>query len=124
MNEAKQDKLQEIAKYSKEEIIEALGRKYTPEWELDGLLANLEYIRRTKAIEEHRKAVDEETAAFKAVIGWRKEVIDKYGDGVSVKCTQLPAEERKRGVTLENAWFLAQKKEKRLDAKVSKLLGC
>lgn len=123
MARTKKEALEELAKYSKEEIIEAIGRSYLPTWDIDTLLIDLNYIRQTKAIDEHQKAAADASAALTAYIEWQKEVVTKYGDGKTVYLKQLPASEIKRGTELEKAYDAANKKEKRLDNKVKKLLN-
>ena len=116
--------MEELAKYSKEEIIEALGRfRMLDGDDVDMLLIELEYIRKNKAIEEHKKAIEAEDAAFDAYVGWQKKIIAEYGDVEKVKYNQIPDSELRQGEKLENAWNAARKKEKRLDAKVRKLLN-
>ena len=122
MDEKRRDHLKEISKYSKEEIIEALGRQYIPLVVLDSLLGDLEYRRRIKAIEEHKKAFEAEQAAFDAYMAWRKEIVAKYGDGKSVTISKIPRAEITRGADLEKAWNAAREKERKTNAKVEKLL--
>lgn len=119
MNEQRRNHLKEIARYSKEQILEALGRSFV---DLENLLTELEYVQRTEVLKEHNKAIDESNAAFTAYTEWYKKIIEKCGDGTKVRLFQIPTSELQRGVELEEAWKNAQKKEQRLDAKVRKLL--
>lgn len=119
MNEQRKNHLKEIAQYSKEQILEALGRSFI---DLKLLLNELEYVQRTEVLKEHSKAVDESIAALDAYIGWQKKIIEVYGGKANVRLDQLPTSELQRGAELEKAWKNAQKKEQRLDAKVRKLL--
>ena len=122
MDEERRDYLKEISKYSKEEIVEALKRHYIPDWVFADLLSGLEFVRRTKAIDEHNKTVQEESAAFEAYMAWRKEIVAKYGDGKAVTISKIPREEITRGANLEKAWNDAREKEQKASAKVDKLL--
>lgn len=122
MDKERRDYMKEISKYSKEEIIEALARQYIPLVALDGLLGDLEYRRRIKAIEERKKATEKERAAFDAYMAWRKEMVAKYGDGKAVTISKIPFEELARGANLEKAWNTAREKERKASAKVDKLL--
>lgn len=123
MARTKKEALEDLAKYSKEEIIEALGKSYLSTGDIDYILIDLNYIRQTKTIDEHQKAAADASAALTAYIEWQKEVIEKYGDGKTVRFIQLPASEIKRGNGLADALDAANKKEKRLDNKVKKLLN-
>lgn len=122
MDEKRRDYLKEISKYSKKEIIEALGRQYIPPVALDNLLGDLEYRRTIKAIDESKKATEKEHAAFDAYMAWRKEMVAKYGDGKAVTISKIPFEELARGTNLEKAWNAAREKEQKASAKVDKLL--
>lgn len=122
MTEERRDHLKEIAKYSKEEIIEALGRQVIPLVVLDNLLGDLEHLRIRKAIDEHKKAFEAEQAAFDAYMAWRKEKVAKYGDGKIVTLSNIPRAEITRGAALEKAWNAAREKERKTNAKVEKLL--
>lgn len=122
MDEERRDYLKEISKYSKEEIIEALKRHYIPEFVLADLLSGLEFVRRTKAIDESKKAAEKEHATFDAYMAWRKEMVAKYGDGKAVTISKIPFEEIARGTNLEKAWNTAREKERKASAKVDKLL--
>lgn len=121
MARTKKEALEELAKYSKEDILEALGRSCFVD--VDAMLIDLEYIQRTRAIDEHQKAIADESAALTAYLEWNREVIAKYGDGETVRFDQLPESEVQRGIKLERIWRSARKKEKRLDDRVRKLLN-
>lgn len=119
----KNDRLQELNKYSKTEIIEALSRIVLPFSVVESLLAKLEHIKCIKAIEEHAKASKAETAACSAYIEWQREMIAKYGDGNTVKFNQIPLLDLRHGSALNNAWDDARRKERLLRAKVDRLLN-
>lgn len=121
MRKAKQDVLKKLAKYSKEEIIEALCETFF--LDLDRVLNNLEHNRRTKVLEEHRKTIEAQSAAGVAYIEWLKEMTAKYGDGEKIDLRKLTKQEIQRGARLEKAWDEARKAEKKLDNRVNKLLG-
>ena len=119
----KNDKLKEIAKYSKEEILEALARQYMPDLVTDRLLSDLEYIRRTKALQEQDNALVAERTALDAFLAWQKGMIERYGDGESVRFNQVPEREIERGLKLEKAYNAARKERQQAEAKVNRLLG-
>lgn len=119
----KKDKFQELKKYSKEEILEALRQAFIPEVVVDSLLARLEYGRQIKAIDEHRAAEVAARTALEAYLAWKKGVVERYGSGGSVSLMLVPFEELQRGVAREKAWNAACEKERALSVKVNRLLG-
>ena len=121
MRKAKRDFLEQVAKYRKEEIIEAIGRNMFVDCE--SFLSDLKYIRTTKAIDEKIKLIDEESAAFDAYICWEKEVAAKYGDGETYNIAKLPLSEIERGERLLKAFDKSMEKVAESEKKVSKLLG-
>ena len=117
------DKLKELAAYSKEEIIEAIGLPHWFDEDLvDYLIIELKHLKRTRAIEQHDEAWRAESVALDAYLAWQKKMITEYGDGERVQYNQVPLSEIQRGLELEKAWNDARKKERKTRAKVKDLL--
>ena len=55
MRGAKPELLKELSKYSKEDIIEALGRQYQADFIISGIVGDLEYIASKRLLDEHGK---------------------------------------------------------------------
>jgi uncharacterized sporulation protein YeaH/YhbH (DUF444 family) len=110
---------QKLEKFSKAEILDALAQACWPV-DFERLLIQLESNQRAEAIEEHRKAMGAETAAFRAYLAWGREMNEVHGRGWALG--QLTQEELRRGAALNRAWEDAKKREKQLDAKVTRLL--
>lgn len=123
MSRASESDLKKLSKYSKEEIIEALGKSYQASYIIQGLISELERRATDKLFADSRKAIDNTTATREAYFKWTKEMVKKYGDGVHVKISALPIEEIQQGAKLEKAMKEALERERKLDAKINKHLG-
>lgn len=119
----KKDKIQELKKYSKEELLEALCAMFIPEEVVDSLLARLEYNQQKKALHEQRDAEVAARTALEAYLAWKKGVVERYGSRGSVSLRLVPFEVLQRGAALEKAWNAACEKERALSAKVNRLLS-
>lgn len=119
MNE-RETQLKKLEKYSKAEIVEAIGKYW---FDLERLLGELEYVRRTKAIEEERKAINAENIAFEAFISYQRQMIERYGSGGRLKVSAIPPEDFRQMAALERAWQAAREKVQACEAKVSRMLG-
>lgn len=122
MSRATKENLKELAKYPKNEIIEALGNQYGSDFIVANMIVELSSKETQKALDEHEEALRAETEAREAYINWLNEMCVKYGDGKKVNVFSLPRAEISHGAKLETALKKATETERRLDAKVSKLL--
>ena len=122
MSRAGKETLKKLLSYRKEEIIEALGRSYQSEYIAEQMLNYLESKKEKDLLDRHRKALDKEIAARKAFMEWKNEMCEKYGDGQTVKLTNIPPEDINRGAALEKALKEAVEEERRLDTRVNKML--
>ena len=121
MSQAKPELLKKLSKYSKEDIIEALGRNYQADYIVTGILNDLENRATKKAFADYDKALDDLKAAQEACYNWRIEMVDKYGGGNNVHLKDIPQEEIKHGAALERAAEKAEETVQRLDKKINKL---
>ena len=122
MRGVKPELLKELSKYSKEDIIEALGRQYQADFIISGIVDDLEYIASKRLLDEHGKAIKAREDAFGAYADWRNQMCIAYGDGKSVKLTNIPPKEITKGAALERALKSATEAEQKLDKKISKML--
>lgn len=122
MSRAREEALKKLSAYKKEEIIEALGRSYQSEYIAEQMLDYLESRKEKALLDRHRKAIDKEIAARKAFMEWKKEMCEKYGDGQTVKLSNIPPTDINRGAALEKALKEATEEERRLDKQVNKML--
>lgn len=115
----------ELSKYTKEEIISALGRQF--DWESehvhDGTLDRINlYIRQQrdeKLLDKQKKTTEEWSDALSDYLTWYKNMMDKYGvDGV-INATE---DELARGIELETKKNLLFDVMKRIDNKVDKMM--
>lgn len=123
MKNAKLELLKKISKYSKEDIIEALGRQCQADFIIRGILNDLEYIALKRVFDDYDKAIKEHKDAFEAYIEWKNQMCIAYGDGKSVKLTNIPPEEITKGAALERALKSTAEVEQKLDKKISKMLN-
>ena len=123
MKNAKLELLKKISKYSKEDIIEALGRQCQADFIIRGILNDLEYIASKRVFDDYDKAIKEHKDAFEAYIEWKNQMCIAYGDGKSVKLTNIPPEEITKGATLERALKSTAESEQKIDKKISKMLN-
>ena len=123
MKNAKLELLKKISKYSKEDIIEALGRQCQADFIIRGILNDLEYIALKRVFDDYDKAIKEHKDAFEAYIEWKNQMCIAYGDGKSVKLTNIPPEEITKGAALERALKSTAEAEQKIDKKISKMLN-
>lgn len=123
MKNAKLELLKKFSKYSKEDIIEALGRQCQADFIIRGILNDLEYIASKRVFDDYDKAIKEHKDAFEAYIEWKNQMCIAYGDGKSVKLTNIPPEEITKGAALERALKSTAEAEQKLDKKISKMLN-
>lgn len=122
MSREKPELLKKLSKYSKEDIIEALGKQYQADFIISGIINDLEQKASQKTLDDHSKALDALISAREAFLKWRKEICVRYGDGKTVKLSNIPPEEISKGVVLERALQEATETEQRLDKKVNRML--
>lgn len=122
MSREKPELLKKLSKYSKEDIIEALGKQYKADFIISGIINDLEQKASQKALDDHSKALDALISAREAFLKWRKEMCVRYGNGKTVKRSNIPQEEIKKGAVLERALQEATETEQRLDKKVNRML--
>lgn len=123
MRDAKLELLKKLSKYSKEDIIEALGRQCQADFIIRGILNDLEYIASKRVFDDYDKAIKEHKDAFEAYIEWKNQMCIAYGDGKSVKLTNIPPEEITKGAALERVLKSTAEAEQKLDKKISKTLN-
>lgn len=123
MRDAKLELLKKLSKYSKEDIIEALGRQCQADFIINGILNDLEYIASKRVFDDYDKAIKMHKDAFEAYIEWKNQMCIAYGDGKSVKLTNIPPEEITKGVALEKALKSTAEAEQNLDKRISKMLN-
>lgn len=123
MSRASESDLKKLSKYSKEEIIDALGKSYQASYIIQGLISDLEQRATDKLFADSRKAIDNTIATREAYFKWVKEMCAKYGDGKQFKISSLTSDEIIIGAKLEKAMREAIEKERKIDAKINKHLG-
>ena len=115
------DKIEKLNEYTKAELVHGVVR-CVHGIEYDILINQLEAGRTREVMVEQEKADEAETEALNALLEWRKEMTEKYGDVGSIK-SKYTADERQRGINLEIAWNKAQEKCQKLEAKFKKMMN-
>lgn len=123
MSRARKDTLKKLSAFKKEEIIEALGCSYNSEYTAEQMLVCLESKKEKDLLDKHGKAIDKTITARKAFTAWKTEMCEKYGDGQTVKLSNIPPTDISRGAALEKALKKATEEEQRLDKQVNRMLG-
>lgn len=100
MNNKKQQLKAKLAKYPKEDIIEAILNQFYFESTVNMMLVDLESMRMQRAIEKEKRAFDAENAAFDDFIQWQRRMAETYGDGKSFKYGDIPNVEVEKGLKL------------------------
>ena len=100
MNNKKQQLKAKLAKYPKEDIIEAILNQFYFESTVNSMLIDLESMRMQRAIEKEKQALDAESAAFGDYIQWMQRMAETYGDGKSFKYGDIPYGEVEKGLKL------------------------
>lgn len=118
-DDAKLELLKKLSKYSKEDIIKALGQQCQADFVIKVILNELEYIASKRVLDNHDKAIKAHEDAFRAYIEWKNRMCIAYGDGKSVKLTNIPLEEITKGAALERALKSTAEVEQKLDKKIS-----
>lgn len=122
MSRAVKENLIKLSKYSKKDIIEALGNQYDSDFIVSRMVMEIENKETQKAIGEHEKALSAESEAIEAYYSWLDEMCDKYGYNGKVTLLSLPEHELARGAKLETALKKATETERKLDKKVNRVL--
>lgn len=73
MPRLKPEKLKELEKYTKAEIIEAIGRNFSAGYIVEDLLLDLKTIQMKKNLSDEREADRIRTEKLEAMLAWRKE---------------------------------------------------
>lgn len=89
-----------LAKYPKEDIIQALLNRFQAEYLVGEMLIDLESMKQKRAIEKEKQAFDEERVAFDDYNEWLKQMAETYGDGKRVNIANIPAAELDKGIEL------------------------
>lgn len=107
--------MSKLEEYSKEEIIKGIRKLSKLNQRLESeILDAMNFARYEEAFQ---KAGDARRAAIYRMnefFYWQKEMNDKYKDG------NIPIHEFEKGVNLQNAWFEAEEKRKKLEAEEDK----
>ncbi|MCD8239383.1 MAG: hypothetical protein LUC92_08625 [Clostridiales bacterium] len=111
-----------LRKFSKEQIIDGIVRRYQGDYLLRTLLHELENRATQDLAIQHLAAIDEENAAAQAYFKWNGEMCEKYGKDGKAYLRDIPQAELTRGVKLQEEWEKAQKKEQILAKKVDNSL--
>lgn len=119
---ANKTELQKLKAYSKDDIIEVLGRCYQSDYIVSQILGELEEIKVQNALKEHGKAIDALNSARTAYMRWRSDMCVKYGDGKTVKIADIPSEEITKGARLEKVFRTATAKEQKISKEVDRIL--
>ena len=119
------DKKLEI--YSKAEIIQAI--RSIPKYLVYGhnmeklIFDQLEKERRDKAFAEAQMARQTAIDRMNEYFNWKKEMIEKYGDGKRVNLADLPRIELERGAKLQKAWGDSENARKKAEKQEDKYYG-
>lgn len=123
MSEAKSELLKKLLRYPKKDIIEAIGRQCQAERLISGIVNDIECQMMQRALEDCREAANKLLAARKAYHAWCGKMCARYGDGKTVRLTNIPREDLECGEALEETVKELAKAEQTLDRKFNKLAG-
>lgn len=112
----------ELNKFTKSQIIDAIVRTFPYRGVSERLIANLEHSYTEELISKHSYAIEEESEATKEYIKWRGDMIDKYGDNGEVRLCDMPMKEIMKGTELQNKMESARAKERKLNKMVDNVL--
>lgn len=112
-----------LAKYSNADIIDALCSEFQADYFVSSMLRTLEERTTIRLIDESNKAGQASIAAGDAYIAWEADMIKRFGDGKSVKFSDIPQKELQKGAKLGDAWKAAMKKADEAESRVSRNLG-
>lgn len=122
MPRARSNQLEKLRKYTKDDIVDAIGGLYNADTLVDDIIARIEYNGVKRLLVESEQASKAESAALGKYLAWRTEMAEKYGDGKHVKLCALPSEAIHRGAMLEDKYNKAKKKTQALDRRVDKIM--
>jgi hypothetical protein len=112
-----------LSKYSKADIIDAVCNEFMADHIVHDMLIFLGSRTNTRLIDESIKAHEESYKAADAYIAWQDDMIKRYGNGKSVKSSDIPQKEQLKGAKLGDAWKKAMKKSDEAERRVSRNLG-
>lgn len=122
MSKASKSQIQQLKKYTKDDIIDAISREWNGEYFIESMLMYLDNKKIDAAFAENEKAIKAENDAMKAYLAWKSEMVRRFGDGNSVKIGAIPAAEIQRGDKLVQIWDDARKKLEGAEGRVQKLM--
>ncbi len=121
-------KAKELERFSKQEIIEALARKFDrlEEKNFDSTISNIIFDincqRQKNILEEQIRLNDKVDAALTELVNWKKHIVEKYGKNGKVNLLNLPREEIEKGVKFEKNYETLYQQEKQLEQKLQECL--
>lgn len=115
-------KLKELEKYTKAEIIEAIGRNFNAGYIVDDLLNDLKNRKTQQLLDDEREADRLGTEKLKALLAWRNEMCQKYGNGSNVRLSDIPPEEIQRGAKFEREYEAAVEAVDKLEKRIKKAM--
>lgn len=116
-----------LENYSKSEIIQAI--RAVPKYMISGLKAEklildqLEVIKRDEIFAEAQMARRTVIDRMSEFLNWKKEMIEKYGDGKRVNLKDLPHFQIERGAKLQKAWEDSENARKTAEKQEDKYYG-
>lgn len=122
MARLKPERLKQLEKYTKAEIIEAIGRNFSAGYIVEDLLNDLELQHMKKLLDDEREADRIHTEKMNAVLAWRNEMCKKYGNGEHVNMSALPLEEIKRGMKIEQEYLAATATVEKIEKRIKKAM--
>ena len=118
----KPKRLKELEKYTKAEIIEAIGNHYRAADIVNELLRDLQNTKMQKVFRIQRMAERISMEKFEALLAWRHEMCEKYGDGKTVRLLDVPPEEIERGAKLEKEYAAARETVEKAEKRINKAM--
>lgn len=123
MSRADLQLIEQLHRFEKEQIIEAISHLLNSDFIARSIISEIEMAESDKLFNAHEKALTALIAARKAFADWTRDAAEKYGDGKSFKISSLPISEYGKGAYLEKSVEEFEEKERKLHKQINKLLN-
>lgn len=116
-----------LENYSKSEIIQAIRK--VPKHMTHGtpieklIIDQADCLKREEIFAEADKARKTAIDRMNKFFSWKKEMIEKYGNGERVSIKDIPLTDRQRGAELQQAWLDSETARKEIEKQEDKYYG-
>jgi len=108
---------EKLQQFTKGEIIDAILKikRWHSFLSVDHIVDEIKSVSFNNAFEKAQEARNHAIECMQKYFNWRKEIVQRYGDGTSVKLKNIPLHELKKGAELEKKWKDSEEARKKAE---------